>query len=80
MATRITRTTVCDFGDRHTGTISQWRLTTEGAYKVLELCPTCAKPLRRVWDRATGAEITPTRGKVYDMAEIDAQKREQPPS
>lgn len=79
MATRIQKKVVCDFGDAHRGEVTQWRLSRLGEHKVLELCPTCARPLRLLWERGGEAKTTPQRMRVYSMEEIEAQKRKQPP-
>lgn len=79
MATRVERRIVCDFGERHGGEITQWRLTTGGQHKILDLCPSCSKPLRRVWERGGDGRPNPGRMRVYDMAEIEAQKKRKTP-
>lgn len=80
MATRVERRIVCDFGDRHTGEVTQWRLSHGGEHKILELCPTCARPLVRIWDRGGEPKTTPQRMRIYDMQEIEAQKSRKAPS
>lgn len=79
MAVKVERRVVCDFGERHSGEIKHYRITVDGQSKTFDLCPTCAKPVQRLWDRGAGAK-TPKRNRVYTMSEIQAKHKKTPPS
>lgn len=78
MAIRITKEVVCDFGERHSGEIRQWRLTVDQESQVFDLCPACSKPLATVWERGEGGQKLPARMRVTTMSEIEAQKQRTP--
>ena len=75
MAIKVTKEVVCDFGDRHSGDIRNWRVTIEGESKVFDLCPTCSKPLTRLWGRGPTARAAPKRMVIASMSEIEAAKK-----
>jgi hypothetical protein len=75
MAVKVERKVVCDLGERHGGEIRQWRLTVDKESKVFDLCPSCAKPLQKLWDTDGFPSKPATRMKVYSMSEIESQKK-----
>lgn len=79
MAIKVEKRVVCDLGEKHGGPITNWRLTTDRESKVFDLCSSCAKPLRRLWDRGGEARQAPARMRVLEMSEIEALKREDAP-
>lgn len=80
MAIKVTRKVVCDHGERHSGTIRNWRITVDGESKTFDLCPTCSKGLQRLWARGGEARQAPARMRIHTLSEIEAQKREAPPT
>ena len=74
MAVKVERKVVCDLGERHGGEIRQWRLTVDRESKVFDLCPSCAKPLQRLWDLDGQPGKPAGRMRVYSLSEIEARK------
>lgn len=80
MAIKVTKQVVCDLGEKHTGPIKSWRLTTERESKTFDLCPSCSRPLTRLWDRGGDAQRTGGRMRVLTMSEIESLKHSEPPA
>lgn len=80
MAIKVEKRVVCDFGERHGGEIRQWRLTVDKESRTFDLCPTCAKPLTRVWDRGRNGTAVPARMQVVTLSEIESQKQKKTPA
>ena len=80
MAIRVQRTLVCDFGERHAGTVHAYRVSVDGNTTSLDLCDRCAKPIHRLLERADKEPTEPGKMRVFSMEEIEARKQKKPPA
>jgi len=78
MAIKVEKRVVCDVGERHAGTIRQWRVTVDGEGKVFDLCPRCSAPLEALWSKAGTPRRAPGRMQIKTMSEIEAEKQKTP--
>lgn len=74
MGVRITRTVVCDLGERHGGEIEKYAVTVAGVTRKFDLCRTCSKPLRDLFARGAGG-TRPRPGRVWTLDEIEESKK-----
>lgn len=75
MAIKVEKRVVCDLGERHTGSIRQWRITVDRETKTMDLCNRCSVPLVALWDRGGSPRRSGTRMQVVSMSEIEGKKK-----